>query len=136
MTQHIVRRFRKEIRARSDIQPNATVRLADDPRRASNTQAATLLLRDVFGERINVVKDADGLVCGSREEAGILRLQEYTRSEAASRDVLLSSLTLSDLQEYLASKQVVDAQLFVPVSPEQRFVQRLGDEFPDVLYGL
>lgn len=135
MIQATLRRFRKEIRDREDIQPEATVILSNDPARSANTKAAQLLLRDVFKEHLTIEFSEDGLLCGSREEAAIYRLQQYTRAGKSTPDVLLSSIPLAQLAEYLQARGVED-ELFLPASPEQRFVQELGEQFPDVLYGL
>lgn len=136
MTKHVLKRFRKEVREREDIQPNATVTLSDDQKRRANTKAAELLLRDVFGEHIEITIAPGGLRCGSREEAAIGRLKHYTRAEVNDQDLLLSSVLLQDLEEYLASKNEAHDGLYLPESPEQRLVQRLGEAFPAVLYGL
>ena len=136
VVEHLVRRFRKEIRLREDIQPKSVVTLQDDRRRARNVQAAQLLLKEVFGKQITVQLASKGLVCASREEAAISRLQEYTRMEVKHEDLFLTSLTLAELAEFLESKGEASEGLFLAQSPEQRFVSRLGEEFPDVLYGL
>lgn len=135
MIQATLRRFRKEIRERDDIQPEATIVLSNNPARSANTKAAQLLLRDVFKEHITIEFSENGLLCGSREEAAIYRLQQYTRAGVTTPDVLLCSLPLAELTQYLAARGV-DEELFLPTSPEQRFVQELGEQFPDVLYGL
>ncbi len=136
MTKHLLRRFRKEIREREDIQPNCLVQLQEDPRREANIQAAKLLLHDTFKDQIRIeVTPQASIICGSREEAAINRLKEYTREEVNPPDLLLTTLTQEEIHEYLRSKGV-DKNVFVPASPEQRFVKKLGEDFPDVLYGL
>ncbi|MFT4250333.1 MAG: hypothetical protein ACMXYD_03155 [Candidatus Woesearchaeota archaeon] len=131
----IIRRFRKELREREDIAVNSTVTLCDDPARKANTQAATLLLQEVFHGRITIRTSPDGLVCGSREEAAILRLQAYTRTNPVRYDMLLTHIPVQDIEEYLVSKGI-SSQVYIPSSPEQEFVFSLAEQFSDVVYGL
>ena len=131
----MIKRFRKEVRAREDIVPFGTVILSNAPERSANTLAATLLLQEIFADRITIQSSPQGLLCGSREEQAALRLSEFTR-QGAPCDLLLRSLTASEIEKYLANKTGVHHTVFVPDTAEVRFVRRLSDEFPDVLFGL
>lgn len=131
----IVRRFRKELRTKDSIHDSATVTLSDDPKREANTLACKLLLEEVFHDRITIEYSADGFVCGSREEAAIYRLQEYTRNEVHAPEMLLTEIPVADIQEYLRQHNS-DLEVYVPSSPEQRFVDSLASEFEDITYGL
>jgi len=131
----MIKRFRKEIRGRVDIAPFKTVILNSDPQRKANTLAATLLLKEVFDDRITIAYAPDGIVCGSREEAGANRLAAYTQG-TTEKEVLLSSVTLSEIETYLEDKTQESHIVFIPDTPEVKLVRRLGDEFPDVLFGL
>ncbi len=131
----MIKRFRREVRSRSDIVPFATVTLCDDPARAANTRAATLLLKEIFADRITILYAPDGIICGSQEEHCARRLAEYTQGIPYS-PLLLSSVSASEIENYLSHKDGKECTVFIPDSAEVRFVRRLGEEFPDVLFGL
>lgn len=130
-----MKRFRKEVRERDDIVPFATITLNNDPQRSANTLAAELLLTEIFDDRITIEKSPDGLVCGSREEAGGMRLAAYTTGIPPT-DLLLASLTAEEIENYLVKQTGQRHTVFIPDTPEVRLLRQLGKEFPDVLYGV
>lgn len=130
-----IKRFRKEVRERTDIVPFATIALNDAPERQINTRAATLLLKDIFADRITITQSPNGVLCGSREEAGANRLAAYTANQPA-HDVLLSSLTAKEIETYLEGKTGESHTVFIPDTPEVRLIRQLGNDFPDVLHGI
>jgi|AntRauTorckE6833_2_1112554.scaffolds.fasta_scaffold116085_2 hypothetical protein len=134
-TPAIVRRFRKELREYEDIQPEMTITLNNDPKRAANTRAAQMLLEGAFNNRVTIDFSETGIICGSREEAAIYRLQEYTRRDQPASRILLSEVPAEDIQEYL-NEHNEPSEVFVPASPEQRFVYTLAKDFQDIIYGL
>lgn len=137
MVEHLFRRFRKEIRENPDIQPGGTVVLCSDPEREANTRVAEYLLGEVFGKQITITHSSDGLKCGSRQEAGLLRLMQYTRRQVHSYPLLLKSLLVEEIQELITYADLqINNDIYLPSSPEQQFVSKLGEQFPDVLYGL
>lgn len=131
-----VKRFRREVRERQDIGPNGCVVLAKSPERIANVLCARLLLADVFGDRIRVEEADTGIVCGSREEAAAWRLAEYTRGDAETPDLLLSGLTREEIGTYLKERTGKEHEVFVPDTPEVRFLEELATEFGDIRYGL
>ncbi len=136
MSNALLRRFRRELRERGDIRAGEKIVLSDAPERTGNTRAAELLLRDALNGRVEVSRAPDGLVCGSRDEAAALRLKAYTEDEDVSTDLLLSSLTASEIETYLKEVAGEDAEVYVPDTPEARFLSALADAYGDVRYGL
>lgn len=134
-TPAIVRRFRKELREQHDINSDDTVYLQSDEKRVANIAAARLLLHEAFNDRISVVVSEEGFVCGSREEAALNRLMQYTRQDVKETSLLLAEIPADDLNEYL-KKQGINKQVFVPMSAEAEFLETLADDFPSVRYGL
>lgn len=135
MTRSLLKRFRKELRSRPDIVPGSRVTLCDDPMRAGNTRAATLLLEDAFKGRVHIDLSPEGIVCGSREEAACLRIASFTAGADLGSEPLLSSLRAEEIREYMDSVHGERVDVFVPDSPERRFLAHVGDEVPDVWYG-
>lgn len=135
MKKSLLRRIRKEIRERDDIAPMQTVVLRETEKRAGNIRAAELILREVFEDRITIEKSKDtGIICGSREEAGALRLAEFTKRQA-EQTVFLSSLTKKEIETFL-SEHGCDIDVYVPNTAEVRLIEQLAEDFADVRFGV
>lgn len=135
MNQSLIRkRFRKEIRNRPDINPSSTLILCDDPLRAANTSVAVFLLNELFGDRISISYASDGLICGSREEAAVYRLMEFTQDTSKNVDVLLCELPYAWIQRVSDERNF--GEVYVPDSAEFRFVESLSADFSDIRFGL
>ena len=132
MERHLLRRFRRELRLKG-ISADAGLILTDDDARRANTAAAVILLEKAFNGRLRVEFAVDGLLVGSREEAAANNLSEYTNNVSAP-PLLLSSLSRKDIVGVLAGSGV--GEVFVPDCAEVRFIERLAESYPDVLYGL
>ena len=131
MTSALIKRFRKEVKERG-VRSGSTLALANIPQRASNALAAELLLKEILHERISIERSPDGIICGSREEAAGLRLREYSQDLVNDKIPLLSSLSRAEIETYLKERTGKDHRIYVPQSPEVRFVGRIAEEYPDV----